>query len=186
MKNMDLLKVINDIDDKYVTEALPNEFKEKKTFSIFKYIPAFFVLLFATCISINLIKKEDENVTIVNPLVEYSSLNEACDAVGFDFSFMNDNTDSISYIVIDNEILEINIGDITYRKALGNEDVSGDSNKYDDEKIVSIDGVGVTFKEYDSYILCIFNFNNHSYSISGNVSYDAMYQMASYIIKNDK
>ena len=91
MNSIDLLRAINDIDNKYIEEAMPLAYKKEKRFSILRYLPAFFGLVLVAVVGVKLINTfidtQDNNVTIANPNVEYQTLLEAQNAVGFDCVF---------------------------------------------------------------------------------------------------
>lgn len=180
MRNIDLLKAINDIDDKYIEEATPLAFKEKKRISIFKYIPAFFGFMLIAVVGIKLINfNSNDNTMVVNPNVEYQTLKEAEKAVGFEFGVDLSDFDNLTYTVIDNEILEIEYEEngqkLICRKAKGNEDVSGDFNKYDATYDKDINGVNVTISTGTDNTLVTFNYDGYAYSFSSN--YLDEYQM---------
>ncbi len=174
MKSMDLLKAINDIDDKYIEEAMPFAYKKEKRFGILRYLPAFFGLVIVAFVGVRLINMNvvDDNVQVVNPLVEYDSLLDAEKSVGFKLGIDLSDYDNLSYVVINNEILEITYSDndnnLILRKAKGSEDVSGDYNTYDVIDNINVNGVNVSIDQNDDNVLLRFVYDGYSYSISSN------------------
>ena len=96
------------------------------------------------------------NVELPNPFVEYDSIEEAEEAVGFDIAvpdtidgypekiiraLITDDSKMIEVIYRDDEKNEIRI-----RKAPGSEDISGDYNKYEQSSQLTVDGMEVTAK----------------------------------------
>ena len=176
MKNIDLLKAMNDIDDKYIEEAMPLSYKKEKHFGILKYLPAFFGLVIVAAVGVKLINTSfdlsDNNVTVGNPNVEYQTLQEAQNAIGFDFNIDLSNFDNLTYTVINNEILDISYsnGDdyLICRKSKGSEDNSGDFNTYDVVSDENINGTNVTVNSSENKALITFIYEGYSYSFSSN------------------
>lgn len=169
MKSMDLLRAINDIDDKYIEEAMPSAYKKERHIKIFKYIPAFFGLMLVAVLGIKMINiGVDEDLNGSNPIVEYQTLALAQEAVGFEFGIDFSNLDDLSFVVIDNEILEISNSDnsLICRKARGSEDRSGDFSTYSSVNNVDINGVDVTVKENSDNTLVTFVYDGFFYSFS--------------------
>ena len=174
MKSIDLLRAINDIDDKYIEEAMPLAYKKEKHFLILRYMPAFFGLVLVALVGVRLINMNavDDNVQVVNPLTEYNSLFDAEESVGFKLGIDLSDYDNLSYVVINNEILEITYRDsdnnLILRKAKGSEDISGDFNTYDVSDDVSVNGVDVSVDQSGNNILVRFVYDDYSYSLSSN------------------
>lgn len=189
MKNIDLLKAINDIDDKYIEEAMPLAYKKEKRIGILKYLPTFFGLVLVAFIGVKLINfNSNDNTMVTNPNVEYQTLKEAEDAVGFEFGIDLSTFDNLTYTIINNEILEIeyeeNSQKLICRKAKGDEDVSGDFNKYDATYDVDVNGVNVTISTSSDNTLVTFNYDGYAYSFSSNyLSEDEMLKFVSEIKK---
>lgn len=192
MKNIDLLRAINDIDDKYIEEAMPLAYKKEKRFSILRYLPAFFGLVLVVAVGVKLINTfidtQDNNVTIANPNVEYQTLLEAQNAVGFDFNIDLSGFDNLTYTVINNEILDIfysNDDDyLICRKSKGSEDNSGDFNTYDNVGDVVVNGINVTVSSSENKMLVTFIYEDYSYSFSSNyLSEDQLLNLVKQIIQ---
>lgn len=192
MKNIDLLRAINDIDNKYIEEAMPLAYKKEKRFSILRYLPAFFGLVLVAVVGVKLINTfidtQDNNVTIANPNVEYQTLLEAQNAVGFDFNIDLSGFDNLTYTVINNEILDISYSNdddyLICRKSKGSEDNSGDFNTYDNVGDVVVNGINVTVSSSENKMLMTFIYEDYSYSFSSNyLSEDQLLNLVKQIIQ---
>lgn len=192
MKNIDLLRAINDIDNKYIEEAMPLAYKKEKRFSILRYLPAFFGLVLVAVVGVKLINTfidtQDNNVTIANPNVEYQTLLEAQNAVGFDFNIDLSGFDNLTYTVINNEILDISYSNdddyLICRKSKGSEDNSGDFNTYDNVGDVVVNGINVTVSSSENKMLVTFIYEDYSYSFSSNyLSEDQLLNLVKQIIQ---
>ena len=177
MKNIDLLKAINDIDDKYVEEAMPLSHKKRKRRSSFflELLPTFFILLLTVCLSLRLIEKDKDlnnNTMVVNPVDTYQTLDNAESAIGFDFDIDLSKYHNLTYSVIDDEILEISYNDnndyLICRKSKGESDNSGDYNTYNIVASMLINGINVSMETNDDNILVKFIYKGYSYSFSSN------------------
>ena len=178
MKSIDLLKAINDIDDKYVEEAMPLVHKKRKRRPSFflQLLPTFFILLLAVCLSLRLIKDDKElsnNETMAtNPIVSYQTLKQAQNAIGFDFNIDLSKYNNLTYSVINDEILEISYNNnddyLICRKSKGNDDNSGDFNTYDIVSNMVVNGVDVSMESNNDKILVRFTYKDYSYSFSSN------------------
>ena len=192
MKNIDLLRAINDIDDKYIEEAMPLAYKKEKRFSILRYLPAFFGLVLVAVVGVKLINTfidtQDNNVTIANPNVEYQTLLEAQNAVDFDFNIDLSGFDNLTYTVINNEILDISYSNdddyLICRKSKGSEDNSGDFSTYDNVGDVVVNGINVTVSSSENKMLMTFIYEDYSYSFSSNyLSEDQLLNLVKQIIQ---
>ena len=192
MNSIDLLRAINDIDDKYIEEAMPLAYKKEKRFSILRYLPAFFGLVLVAVVGVKLINTfidtQDNNVTIANPNVEYQTLLEAQNAVGFDFNIDLSGFDNLTYTVINNEILDISYSNdddyLICRKSKGSEDNSGDFNTYDNVGDVVVNGINVTVSSSENKMLVTFIYEDYSYSFSSNyLSEDQLLNLVKKIIQ---
>lgn len=192
MKNIDLLRAINDIDNKYIEEAMPLAYKKEKRFSILRYLPAFFGLVLVAVVGVKLINTfidtQDNNVTIANPNVEYQTLLEAQNAVDFDFNIDLSGFDNLTYTVINNEILDISYSNdddyLICRKSKGSEDNSGDFSTYDNVGDVVVNGINVTVSSSENKMLVTFIYEDYSYSFSSNyLSEDQLLNLVKQIIQ---
>ncbi len=159
---------------------------------LLKNMKKIFVLLTVLFVTISLVAcsfEEEENNQIVNPWVEVNSLDEASKITGFKFNVPNTfDTKTITLIqVMNDELIEVRYDDVILRKGKGKEDYSGDYNSYEISKTENINNIDVTLKGSSDTCNCAtFLVEDYSYSISGNISYEMMHQMVSYIIENDK
>ncbi|OAJ73333.1 copper amine oxidase [Brevibacillus sp. SKDU10] len=121
--------------------------------------------------------KKTASIGLPNPLVNYSTLDEARKAVGFTFAVpatLPDGYQMKNIIVISNELVEISYleGDnqITYRTAKGNADISGDYNVYDKDKTITVGNTKITVKgKGDSINLATWTKDGTSFSLAFDV-----------------
>lgn len=119
---------------------------------------------------------EDENIQIPNPWQECGSLEEAAKVAGFSFAAPESVEGySETYIAaIENDIAEVifskgedDDAQVSFRKGIGSEDVSGDYNTYDSVETRKINGKDVTVKSNDSVIYtATWTDGDYSYAIS--------------------
>lgn len=118
--------------------------------------------------SANKVAKSDANinsVSITNPWVEYSSLESALAHVSFDVKVPNE-TDAY-YLVMDDSLFEMQYRDISLRKEIGSNDISGDYNEYQDEYDVTISDIVIHCKGEKDKIYCATWYRNeYSYSMT--------------------
>lgn len=132
MKEMRLMQIIGDIDEKYIDEAAPGEQKQKALrfapWVRYVGIAACAALVFGVGIftinqqrgsivntpaqsgaSTNEATDASELVQYVNPFAEYDTLEEAESAVGFDITVPDSYGDysELSYMVVGGEMLEV-------------------------------------------------------------------------------
>lgn len=109
-----------------------------------------------------------------NPLVKYSTLDEARKAIGYDFAVpatLPEGYEMKDIIVISNNLAEVfymkDDSSILYRTSKGTVDISGDYNEYDNVKTVIVGNAEVTVKgNGDSINLATWSKDGVSYSIS--------------------
>ena len=105
---------------------------------------------------------------------EYASAAELSDAVGFpiddltDLPFVPEET---GYTAMGDGVAQIayrrGADEVTYRKAVGADDISGDYNDYSDVQTVDVNGASVTVKgEGGVWKLAVWTRDGYSYSIS--------------------
>lgn len=176
MKEMRLMQIIGDIDEKYIDEAAPGDQKKKAL----RFTPWVRYASIAACamlvIGVGIFAMTQQRGNIVdnpvlsgtqteeaadtsdlnqycNPYVEFNSLEEAEKTVGFDISVPDrygEYTEP-SYAVVEGKILEVQYyhGDdygMCIRKARGSEDVSGDFNEFDNITETEVNGNTVAIK----------------------------------------
>jgi hypothetical protein len=116
---------------------------------------------------------EESTSQLPNPLVSYSTLDEARKAVGFAFAVPTSFPTEYQrkdIIVIGNYLAEIfyNKGDqkILYRTARGNSDISGNDTAYEEVKTVAVGSSKVTMKGKNGLVnLAIWSKDGISYSL---------------------
>lgn len=144
MTNTELLKAMNDIDDRYILEAAPSAFRAKKKRSLQwqKALPFVFAAVMMAIIIPRITHPSDpdaENVTIAAPMVECASEEEAEQMAGFDITVMDLSAYSdVTWTYYNDGMIEVSAAKdsntITIRKAQGTDDPSGDFNTYETEK----------------------------------------------------
>lgn len=128
MKNIDLLKAFNYIDDKYIEESMPETYKEKKTLVLKKLFPVlgmammtFLIYMsFSSDISNCFAPNSESDVpmvgttyegtsgdTISTDLVEYSSLEEAEAVIGFETNIEVLGYNNFHYYITDKNVLNV-------------------------------------------------------------------------------
>lgn len=120
--------------------------------------------------------QDTENVQIPNPWKECGSLEEAAKVAGFSFAAPESVEGySETYVAaIENDIAEVifskgedDDAQVSFRKGIGNEDVSGDYNTYDSVETRKINGKDVTVKSNDGVIYTVtWTDGDYSYAIS--------------------
>lgn len=116
-----------------------------------------------------------ESTGMANPWVEYSNMEEACNAAGFSFNVPETvgSYVGLSFSVMNNELIQVVYGEpdkgVTIRKAEGSEDISGDYNTYAEEKEVDVNGTMVGMAGNDGLIsLAVWEKDGYSYSVMVN------------------
>lgn len=176
MKEMRLMQIIGDIDNKYIDEAAPAEQKKKAM----RFTPWVRYVSIAACAvlvigaGIFAVTRQSGNIVdvpaqsgmqteeaadtsdfvqYVNPYAEFDTLEEAEKTVGFEISVPDSYGEYTEpfYAVVEGEILEVQYyhGDdrgMYIRKARGSEDISGDFNEYDNITETQVSGNTVTIK----------------------------------------
>lgn len=191
MKNRDgankLLNALNDVDEKYVEEALEfyDRNKSKKNiinlsfFLKYATIAACLVLVVGASFIFKLQQKNDvESVAVVSPYQEVNSLQEASKITGFDMKVPDSigeyNNRLIS--VIDGNIIEVRYlssdeqsTGIIIRKSRGDEDISGDYNTYSTNITEHIDGKDVNLRgDGEKIFVVAWTEDGFSYAITAN------------------
>ena len=191
MKNIDrvnkLLNSLNDVDDKYVEEALEFYDKNKSgknviNLSFFlKYatIAACLVLVLGTSFIFKLQQKNDvESVAVESPYQEVNSLQEASKIAGFDMKVPDSIGEYSNQLisVIDGNIIEVRYlssdeqsTGIIIRKSGGDEDISGDYNTYSTNIAKHIDGKNVNLRgDGEKIFVATWTEDGFSYVVTAN------------------
>jgi len=102
---------------------------------------------------------QEEMVQIPNPWMEYSSLEEATKAAGFEMTAPTEMEGCSTVIqVLNSEMIEVSFfsendeKNIYIRKSTLNEDISGDYNEYSEQNEVQVGEVTVTEKGNDGLV----------------------------------
>lgn len=188
MKNTEILKAMNDIDDKYIEEAMPSQFQQKKKFSLKWLAPLLAACALLVCfMAYKNMNKKDDDVAIANPWQDVSTIKEAESITKFAFNLPETiNDTSMSDIAVMNDtLISVNYGDnMTVRKSSLPEDISGDYNEYEYSEIKTIDNVDVTIKANETTCSVTWFTNDYSYSFySENVDKEAVIEIVTEIIQ---
>lgn len=192
MKEMRLMQIIGDIDEKYIDEAAPAGQKKKAM----RFTPWVRYASIAACamlvigIGIFAITQHSGNIIDTpaqseeadssdfvqsgNPYAEYDTLEEAENTIGFEISVPDSYGGYTEpyYAVIEGKILEVQYynGDdrgMIIRKSRGSEDISGDFNEYNTVTETEVNGNTVTIKgSGDEFSLALWVSGDYSYSVS--------------------
>ena len=163
MKEMRLMQIIGDIDEKYIDEAAPAEQKKK-------------AMRFTPWVRYAQSEAADSSdfVQSGNPYAEYDTLEEAENTIGFEISVPDSYGEYTEpyYAVIEGKILEVQYynGDdrgMIISKSRGSEDISGDFNEYNTVTETEVNGNTVTIKgNGDEFSLALWVSGDYSYSVS--------------------
>ena len=125
-----------------------------------------------------------ENVQIANPFVDYETLADVADAVGFELTapetvegYLDKLIQVMSNSMIQIIYLDDNDNRLFVRKEAGNADISGDYNSYTEENTITVGECSVTIKGNDSTVsTAIWTNDGYSYAVSADLpmSLDAM------------
>lgn len=192
MKEMRLMQIIGDIDEKYIDEAAPAEQKKKAM----RFTPWVRYASIAACamlvigVGIFAITQHSGNIIDTpaqseeadssdfvqsgNPYAEYDTLEEAENTIGFEISVPDSYGGYTEpyYAVIEGKILEVQYynGDdrgMIISKSRGSEDISGDFNEYNTVTETEVNGNTVTIKgNGDEFSLALWVSGDYSYSVS--------------------
>lgn len=115
---------------------------------------------------------EGENTQLPNPLTEHGTLEDLVKTVGFDVTFpsFENSYKATDYIDISKETADIRFSDgkneITFRKAKGTEDVSGDCNTYSSNKTIKIKNTDVKVRGNNGVNTATWQKDGFTYSLS--------------------
>ena len=115
---------------------------------------------------------KDEDVQIPNPLTEHETLADLVKAVGFDVTLpaVDKAYQETAFIDISGETADVRFADgedtITFRKAKGSDDISGDYNTYNENKTITVKGVSVSVKGNDGINTTTWQKDGFTYSFS--------------------
>ena len=139
------------------------------------------VLLAAVTLNPNTNIDTDEqpgNVQVVNPYVDYETLADAAQAVGFALNApetVDGYSGEKSFQVVDGSMIQIVYTDdggnrLFVRKEADDADISGDYNNYAEENIVTVGEYSVTLKGNNGTVsTAIWMNNSYAYAVSADV-----------------
>lgn len=125
--------------------------------------------------AISISKKADtknEDVQIPNPLTEHETLADLAKTVGFDVTLptLDKAYKETAFIDISGTIADVRFADdedtITFRKAKGSDDISGDNNTYKENKTIAVKDVSVSVKGNDGINTATWQKDGFTYSFS--------------------
>ena len=117
---------------------------------------------------------KDEDVQIPNPLTEHETLADLAKTVGFEVTLpaVDKAYQETAFIDISGETADVRFADgedtITFRKAKGSDDISGDYNTYKESKTITVKGVSVSVKGNDGINTATWQKDGFTYSFSSN------------------
>lgn len=179
---MENIKVTDEMHDRIMKKIsnmdFDNNSKKVLKFSAYKKyisIAACFVFLLVGVITIpNIIKHNTEpQVQVVPDIVEYNSVNELSNAVGFTVQEINNlpfDVEKKTYIAYSKELAEIIYAGqdsmVTFRESQGDKDISGDYYAYDTVNEISVGNTLVTIKgNADKFNLAVWEKDGFSWSL---------------------
>ena len=125
--------------------------------------------------AISISKKADtknEDVQIPNPLTEHETLADLAKTVGFDVTLpaVDKAYKETAFIDISGTIADVRFADdedtITFRKAKGSDDISGDNKTYKENKTIAVKDVSVSVKGNDGINIATWQKDGFTYSFS--------------------
>ena len=125
--------------------------------------------------AISISKKADtknEDVQIPNPLTEHETLADLAKTVGFDVTLptLDKAYKETAFIDISGTIADVRFADdedtITFRKAKGSDDISGDNKTYKENKTIAVKDVSVSLKCNDGINTATWQKDGFTYSFS--------------------
>ncbi len=175
-RGLQVLQALNDIDEKMVDDAMPREYRRRSfvlsrrmTAGLLAVAAAVVLAIVLPQVNVNNNPSSDSGVLAPSGIVEYASLAEAESAAGFEISVPSEisGVSQSSWVVMggDEVILQVGYGeDVTVRKALTPDDISGDYNSYVWDKTIS--GVRYAGDSSDQISLVTWTAGSCSYAIS--------------------
>ena len=127
---------------------------------------------------------KDEDAQIPNPLTEHETLADLAKTVGFDVTLptVDKAYKETAFIDISGETADVRFADgedtITFRKAKGSDDISGDYNTYKENKTITVKGVSVSVKGNDGINTATWQKDGFTYAFSSDkaMTQDALVQ----------
>ncbi len=127
---------------------------------------------------------KDEDAQIPNPLTEHETLADLAKTVGFDVTLptVDKAYKETAFIDISGTAADVRFADgedtITFRKAKGSDDISGDYNTYNENKTIAVKDVSVSVKGNDGINTATWQKDGFTYSFSSDkaMTQDALVQ----------
>lgn len=127
---------------------------------------------------------KDEDVQIPNPLTEHETLADLAKTVGFEVTLpaVDKAYKETAFIDISGTTADVRFADgedtITFRKAKGSDDISGDYNTYKENKTITVKGVSVSVKGNDGINTATWQKDGFTYAFSSDkaMTQDALVQ----------
>ena len=197
---MDNIQVTDEMRDRIMRKIDETDFnretKNRSSFHKYSKMISLAACLAIICIGIIggkllISNKEDNLLEQATPdIVEYTTIDELNKNAGFEIEEVKNvpfHVIKTTYTLYYGELAEITYSNdqekLEYRKAVGEEDISGDYNEYSKEKKCIIDQYEVTIKgNMSGYTLAIWTKDGYSYSL--NLSRSASEDEILELIKN--
>ena len=115
---------------------------------------------------------KDEDAQIPNPLTEHETLADLAKTVGFDVTLptVDKAYKETAFIDISGTAADVRFADgedtITFRKAKGSDDISGDNNTYKENKAITVKDISVSVKGNDGINTATWQKDGFTYSFS--------------------
>lgn len=153
--------------------------KKKKTLSFPKILSlaACLLILVAGALTLRSVltrQPVDPPPLQVGAPVQYEDAKALCEAVGFDLlapTQLPEGMQAETYTLLGNGIAEVSYSDgmdvLTYRMAVGTDDISGDYTEYPAVDVVSVSGQDVTMKgDVDGYYTATWTDGEYTFAVS--------------------
>lgn len=184
---MNNIQVTEEMHDRIMRKIDETDFNTETTnrssYHQYRRIISIAACLAIICIGIiggKLIFNNEENLVeqVVPDIVEYNSIAELSQNAGFEISEVKNVPFSIektTYTLYWGELAEITYSndeeELVYRKAVGNDDISGIYNEYSLEKKCKIEDYEVTIKgDMNGYTLAVWQKDSYTYSLEFSIS----------------
>ena len=126
---------------------------------------------------------QDDGTEIANPFVTCETLEDAAALAGFDMTVPTVSSDTYAQqeiSAVEDSMIQVSYQDsessdsIVIRKGAGSDDISGDSNTYDETSTLDVDGITVTTKGNDGLIyVATWTSGDYTFSITATAGLDS-------------
>lgn len=168
-------RILSNIEKADLTQKqsrMQNRVIRRRSFSM---AAAFAVLLLMFTFTMSAIHKNNNDTLVINPYgdtEDIENLEQLEEIVGFEVNEISSlpfTPDTITYSAIDNEIAQIRYETdddyAVFRKALGENDISGNYTKYTNIETITSGSYTITLKGNDNYTLAVWTDGEYSYSL---------------------